>query len=100
MFGIFEIMQKDKRIKLEVFVDSDCESTNRALSVAVAAVGAIEGVDMETIYFDTGRKRAKELGIFMVPAFVIDGEVFSTGEPEKEDLIKRLQKGSIKKGKG
>lgn len=97
MFGIFEIMEEDKRIKLEVFVASDCESTNRALSVAEAAVGAVEGVDMETIYFDTNRKKARQLGIFMVPAFVIDGEVFSIGEPEKEDLIKRLQKGLIKR---
>lgn len=94
MSGIVEIMEeRDKRVKLEVFVASDCESTNRALSVAEAAVGAVEGVEMEIRYFDTDRKRARDLGIFMVPAFVIDGELFSTGIPEKEKLIKRLHEG-------
>lgn len=89
---------EDKGIKLEVFVDLDCESTNRALSVAKAAVGAVEGVNLEVRYFDAHRKRARDLGVFMVPAFVINGEVFSIGEPNKEDLIKGLYEGL--KGKG
>lgn len=93
-------MSVDKRemVTIELFLSPGCPSADSALRLMHRVIRRVPGVQGEVSSLSAEYQRARELGIFMVPAFVIEGELFSIGEPDEEKLIKRLEE--IKRRKG
>jgi hypothetical protein len=76
-------------ITLELFVSHRCISTLSAIALAEEGVRQVPGVNL--ILRSDIEPRARTLGIFIYPAFVVDGEIFAAGEPESERLIRFLR---------
>lgn len=74
-------------ITLELFLSPHCISAPSAIAVAMEAVKQVSGVRLAIRSDLEDRVRARSLGIFVYPAFVLEGEVFSVGEPEVGQLI-------------
>ncbi|MBI1820119.1 MAG: thioredoxin family protein [Nitrospirae bacterium] len=78
-------------IILELFLSPRCISASSAMALAKEAVRKVPGVKMIVRSEKEDRSRAKSLGIFIFPTIVLDGEVFSVGEPRLEHLVQVLK---------
>lgn len=76
---------------LELFLSPHCISAPSAMALAKEALRKVSGVKMIVRSEKEDRLRAKSLGIFIFPTFVLDGEVFSVGEPRSKHLIQVLK---------
>lgn len=83
-------------ITLELFVSHRCISTLSAIALAEEGVRQVPGVNL--IVRSDIEPRARTLGIFIYPAFVVDGEIFAVGEPKLERLVQALRSMIKKKG--
>ncbi|MBI3606113.1 MAG: hypothetical protein HY202_08835 [Nitrospirae bacterium] len=61
------------------------------MALAKEAVRKVPGIKLILRSEKEDRARAKLLGIFIFPTFVLDGEVFSVGEPLLEHLVQVLK---------
>lgn len=78
-------------IMLELFLSPHCISAPSAIAVAMEAVKQVPGVRLVIRSDLEDRVRARSLGIFVYPAFVLGGEVFAVGEPEVEQLTQFIE---------
>jgi predicted DsbA family dithiol-disulfide isomerase len=77
-------------VTLELFVTPDCISTQSAIDVAKEAVGKVPGSRLIVRSDRKERARAKSLGVFIYPSFVLEGEVFAVGQPKLERLVRAI----------
>lgn len=78
-------------IVLELFISPGCVSVPSALALAEEAVRRVPRVDLIVRSDRQDRERTRELGIFIYPSFVLDGELFSIGEPGLERLVQAME---------
>ncbi|NKE70248.1 carboxymuconolactone decarboxylase family protein [Candidatus Manganitrophus noduliformans] len=78
-------------IVLELFISPGCVSAPSALALAEEAVRRVPRVDLIVRSDRQDRARARELGIFIYPSFVLDGALFSIGEPGLERLVQAME---------
>jgi len=78
-------------IVLELFISPGCVSAPSALALAEEAVRRVPRVDLIVRSDRQDRERARKLGIFIYPSFVLDGALFSIGEPGLERLVQALE---------
>lgn len=76
-------------ITLELFVSHRCISTLSAIALAEKGVRQVPGVNL--IIRSDIEPRARSLGLFTYPAFVLDGEILAVGEPKLEHFIQFLR---------
>jgi len=78
-------------ITLELFITSHCISAPSAIAVAKEAVMQVPAAMLIVRSEREDHARAKSLGVFMYPAFVLEGEVFAVGQPNLEKLIRAIK---------
>ena len=76
---------------LELFLSPRCISASSAMALANEAIRQVPGVKMIIRSEKEDRARAKSLGIFIFPTFVLNDEIFAVGEPRLEHLIQELK---------
>lgn len=76
-------------IILELFLSPHCVSAPSAIAVAEDAVRQVPGVKL--VVRSDKEARARLLGLFIYPVFVLEGEVLAVGEPRLEQLIQTLK---------
>ncbi len=76
---------------LEVFVHTGCLSEDPALVLAREIQAEFPAVQVLVCPVSENYDRMHDLGIFAVPAFVLDGTVMATGVPKKESLAAKLR---------
>ncbi len=76
----------DSMIMLELFLTPHCVSAPSAIAVAKEAVKSVPDVELR-IRSEKDYARAKSLGVFIFPSFVLDDEFIAIGEPKLEWLI-------------
>lgn len=79
-------------LTLEVFLSPCCLSAQGAKEVAKKAVAQVPGARLVFRCNPQDRSRAKSIGIFIYPAFVIKEEICVVGTPPLEQLINILAK--------
>jgi predicted DsbA family dithiol-disulfide isomerase len=85
-------------IMLELFLTPHCVSAPSAIAVAKEAVKSVPDVELR-IRSEKDYARAKSLGVFIFPSFVLDDEFIAIGEPKLEWLIGVLRE-KLKQKKG
>lgn len=79
-------------IMLELFLSPHCISAPSVIEVAKEAVRRVPGVKLVIRSDLEDSDRARMLGIFIYPAFVLGGEVLGVGEPGLEQFIQALKR--------
>ncbi len=74
-------------LTLEVFLSCDCLSAPAARSIAKKAVKKVK--QFQLIFRDEAidQARAKSIGLFIFPAFVVDTDILTIGTPSLEQLV-------------
>jgi predicted thioredoxin/glutaredoxin len=89
---------KDRRqIELQIFVEAECEPCERAQELGRELDDAFPQLRVRVS--DIHDRSARRNDVFAVPTFVLDGQVFSLGNPEPEALrrgVERLLNGRHK----
>lgn len=78
-------------IVLELFISPRCVSAPSALDLAEEAIRRVPRVDLIVRSDRQDRERARELEILIYPSFVLDGQLFSIGEPGLERLVQAME---------
>ncbi len=76
---------------IEVLMTPGCAGCPQAKEVVDEVATAFDGVDWEEVDISDDPSRGTELGIMSVPAVVVDGELFGTGVPDRDDLRERVE---------
>ncbi len=87
-------MNDQRYIELQIFVEAECEPCDRARELGRELAGEFPQLRLRVS--DMNDRSARRDDVFAVPTFVLDGQVFSLGNPEPEDLrrgVKRLLNG-------
>ncbi len=79
-------------VVIEILKTRTCPWCPIATSV-VRKVASETGAEVVETYLETeeGRKKAERLGVVSVPTILLDGEVFSVGVPEEEELKRAVE---------
>jgi alkyl hydroperoxide reductase subunit AhpF len=76
--------------RLEIYVEGSCENCQAALSIAEQLRGLAPAVQVSVIDLGQEPHRRPER-VFAVPTYLLNGEIFSLGNPRLEDLLAALQ---------
>ena len=83
---------------LEIFVHPGCTSEDPALALVREIQAEFPALQVRVCQVSQCSDRMHDLGIFAVPAFVLDGTVLAVGVPRKETLATKLRKLSLHAG--
>ncbi len=83
---------------LEIFLHQGCLSESAALALGREVLTAYPDLAVRICTFPEMRDRAEELGITVMPAFVLNGKIIAVGVPRKEWLVAKLQEFGITAG--
>src|SRR5579863_4412765 len=78
-------------VTLELFIAPHCISAPSAIAAAKEAVRQVPGARLIVRSDREDRARAKSLGVFIHPSFVLEGEVIAVGQPNLEKLIRAIR---------
>jgi len=82
---------------LEVFVYPGRSAGEAARSLAQDLRRTLPDMEIMIQELPEARNRADTVGVFTVPAFVLDGAVFAIGVPTKDWLVQKLRGNSRKR---
>ncbi len=77
---------------LELFLDTRCFSASRAIELAQCVVANTEGLRLFIRDRQAEGDRARFAGVFITPAFVLDGELCALGTPSLDSLVMKIKK--------
>lgn len=77
--------------RVQVLMTPGCAKCPETEEVVDEVVAEFDGVDWEEVDISEDPGRGTELGVLSVPAVVVDGEVFGTGVPDRDELRDRVQ---------
>ena len=83
---MLEAMIEDRAVELQVFVEAGCEPCQHALRLAEEVDGEYPELAVRVI--DVSEPSGQRDDVFAVPTFVLNGRVFSLGNP-KRSLLRR-----------
>ncbi len=89
-------MSENHAAELQVFVEAGCDLCRRALHLAEEVDGADPGLAVRVIDVSEAAERRDD--VFAVPTFVLNGRVFSLGNPEQSFLREAIE--SLLRGAG
>lgn len=79
----------DNRVELQVFVETGCEVCDRAVSLAEVVESDYPSVAVQVIDMNGADGRRDD--VFAVPTFVLNGRVFSLGNPHHQTLQEAIE---------
>jgi len=80
--------------RLEVFLHPSRSSGEAARTLAQDLRSIFPALEIMIQELPEARNRAETVGIFTVPAFVLDGAVFAIGVPTEDWLVQKLRENS------
>ncbi len=86
---MLRVMNDNHAVELQVFIDADCDVCKRALSLAESVGSDYPSVAVRVINMSEQVKQRDD--VFAVPTFVLNGEVFSLGNPQEESLQEAIE---------
>lgn len=79
-------------MRLEIYIARHCENCAEALRLAELARGCgIAGLDVDVISLDQP-SRPIPRRVVAVPAYLLDGQLISLGNPYPDELLARLRR--------
>lgn len=81
---MLRMMPDNRSVELQVFIETDCEVCERAVSLAKDVENDYPNVAVQLI--DMNEAEGHHDDVFAVPTFVLNGRVFSLGNPQQQTL--------------
>ncbi len=77
-------MKASNAVKLQVFVQTDCDICSRARQLAKHADEQFPNLEVDIV--DMNETEPDRDDVFAVPTFVLEGRVLSLGNPQESEL--------------
>lgn len=76
---------------VQVLMTPSCAGCPQAERIVSEVVDEFDGADWEEIDISDDPSQGTQYGIMSVPAVVVDGELFATGVPDRDELRERVR---------
>ncbi|MCH7699988.1 MAG: thioredoxin family protein [Chloroflexi bacterium] len=78
-----------KRVELHVYIETGCEQCERAVQLAQEIDNGYSRLAVSVI--DVGESAVRPDDVFAVPTFMLNGRVFSLGNPQETHLRQEIE---------
>lgn len=82
-------MSGEHAVELQVFVEADCDSCERALGLAQEVDNDYPELLVRVV--DLGESASRPEDVFAVPTFMLNGRVLSLGNPQRSRLREEIE---------
>lgn len=86
---MLKIMNEDLRLELHVYIEKGCEQCERAVQLAQEIDNGYSRLAVSVI--DVGESAVRPDDVFAVPTFMLNGRVFSLGNPQETHLRQEIE---------
>ena len=86
---MLEAMSEDNTVELQVYIEAGCVQCERAVQLAQAVDDDYSRLAVRLI--DIGEAAPRPDDVFAVPTFMLNGRVFSLGNPRQSQLREEIE---------
>ena len=87
---MLKAMNREQPLELQVFIEAGCQVCERALRLAQEVDGQYPELVVQVIDVNEPAARRRD-DVFAVPTFVLNGQVFSLGNPRDVSLRQAIE---------
>ena len=78
-------------VMVQVLMTPGCAGCPQAKRIVSEVVHEFDGAEWEEVDISDDPSQGTQYGIMSVPAIVVDGELFATGVPDRDELHQRVE---------
>ena len=86
---MLKAMSEENRVELQVYIEAGCAQCERAVQLAEEVDHDYAGLAVRLI--DIGDAALRPDDVFAVPTFMLNGRVFSLGNPRQSQLREEIE---------